>query len=57
MKFDTPLQLKRTLRAVFDETEEYHSTRKAAEDYVRRNSADVVAEKFIGLFEKLLKGE
>jgi len=57
MKFDTPVQFKEALRAIFDETEEYRITRKAAEDYARRNSADAVAEKFISLFERLLKGE
>ena len=56
MKFDTPSEFERRLRSVFDETEEYHITKKAAEDWAVRNSANVVGERYIELFEQLAKG-
>jgi len=55
LKFSNEKQLQEKLRIVFDQTHEYKDTLKSAEEYVRNNSASVVADKYINLFSRLLK--
>lgn len=55
MKYRTKEEFKNSLRSVFDRTEEYRVTTKAAEDYVKRNSSDVIGQKYIELFNSLLR--
>lgn len=54
MKYSTKEELQRHLRSVFDQTEEYRIAIKAAEDYVEKNSAQVVGRRYIELFNSLL---
>jgi glycosyltransferase involved in cell wall biosynthesis len=56
MKYSTPEELKRHLINIFDEAAEHKRTLESAKRYVERNSASVVAEKYIELFN-MLRGE
>jgi hypothetical protein len=55
MKYSSLEELEKALRSVFEKDASYTATLKAAEEYVKTNSALEVAQKFINLFKELLK--
>ena len=54
MKYTGEEELKKKLCAIFDESKEYKTTMKAAEEYVKRNSAQAIGKLYIDLFNSLL---
>jgi glycosyltransferase involved in cell wall biosynthesis len=55
LKFSNEKELQKKVRTVFDQNQEYKETLKAAEEYVNKNSVNVIADKYIDLFNRLLK--
>jgi len=55
MKYSREEELKKKLCAIFDESEEYKITMKAAEEYVKSISAQAIGKLYIALFNTLLK--
>ncbi len=54
MKYTSEEELKEKLCAIFDESKEYRTTMKAAEEYVKRNSAQAIGKLYIDIFNSLL---
>jgi len=54
MKYSSEEELKKKLCSIFDESKEYKTTMKAAEEYVKRNSAQAIGKQYIELFNSLL---
>lgn len=54
LKYKDLEELKECLVSAFEKDEKYEKSRKAAKEYVQKNSSNKVAEEFIRLFDKLL---
>jgi glycosyltransferase involved in cell wall biosynthesis len=54
MKYSSEEELKKKLCSIFDESNEYKITMKAAEKYVKMNSAQAIGKQYIELFNSLL---
>jgi hypothetical protein len=54
MKYSSEEELKKKLCAIFDESKEYKTTMKAAEEYVKSNSAQAIGKQYIELFNSIL---
>ena len=56
MKYSSEEELKKNLRSIFDQTDEYRITMKAIEAYLDKNSAQAIGKIYIELFNSLLRG-
>jgi len=54
MKYSSEEELKKKLCSIFEESKEYKTTMKVAEEYVKRNSAQAIGKQYIELFNSLL---
>lgn len=57
MKYADLGMLKEQLLNIFEEKPDFKRSQRAAEEFVRRNSSDIIAEQYIKLFESCLKSK